>query len=75
LDTRTKKLCERDKWGHNINSEELTTIWVGWEMGCKNPYNQRSAVLLALLLESCAAIESKPALYVFMYHLEWSNVN
>jgi hypothetical protein len=26
LDTRTKKLCERDKWGHNINSEELTTI-------------------------------------------------
>jgi hypothetical protein len=21
LDTRTKKLCERDKWSHNINSE------------------------------------------------------
>jgi hypothetical protein len=44
-------------------------------MSCKNPYNQWSVVLLALLLESYGAIESKPALYVFMYHLEWSNVN
>jgi hypothetical protein len=34
-----------------INGKELITIWVGWEKGCKDPYNQQQAVLLALLLE------------------------
>ena len=33
-----------------INSEELTTTWVDWEIDCKDPYNPQQAVLLALLL-------------------------
>ena len=49
LDTRTKKPSERDKWGPCINSEDVTTIWVGREVGCKDSYSQQLAVLLALL--------------------------
>jgi hypothetical protein len=33
-----------------INSEELITIWVGWEMDYKDPYSQQQVILLAMLL-------------------------
>jgi hypothetical protein len=50
LETQEPRNSVRETSGPCINSEKLTTIWVGWEKAANKSHNHQTTVLLTLLL-------------------------